>query len=89
MRRVVVRVTGRVQGVFYRATCARLASDLGVAGWIRNAADGSVEAAFEGEDEAIERILAWCREGTSGARVDGVEIEDEAVVGEPGFRVVR
>jgi acylphosphatase len=87
MRRVHVGVTGRVQGVFFRATCARRAVDLGLAGWVRNAADGSVEAVFEGPDEDVEAIVAWCRTGPAGARVEDVRVREEPPSGERGFRV--
>jgi acylphosphatase len=89
MRRVRVRIDGRVQGVFFRASCRRLADDLGIAGWIRNAPDGAVEAAFEGEDAAVQKLLEWCRHGPSGARVASVEVTEEPPSGAPGFRVVR
>jgi acylphosphatase len=88
VRRVRVRISGSVQGVFFRATCARRATDLRLAGWIRNASDGAVEAVFEGPSEAVAEILAWCREGPRGARVDDVSVIDETPSGEPGFRVV-
>jgi acylphosphatase len=89
MRRVHVAVTGHVQGVFFRATCARRASDLELGGWVRNAPDGSVEAVFEGPTEAVESMLAWCREGPRGARVEEVRVTEEAATGEPGFRVMH
>jgi len=76
-----------VQGVFFRATCARLARDAGLAGSVRNRADGAVEAVFEGEDAAVERLVDWCREGPDQARVDAVEISSEPPSGETGFRV--
>jgi acylphosphatase len=87
--RVRVRVTGRVQGVFFRATAARTARALGVSGWIANGPDGAVEAAFEGPPGAIEDLVAWCRRGPEHARVEGVEVTDETPTGETGFRVVR
>jgi acylphosphatase len=87
MRRVHVRVAGRVQGVFFRATCARRASDLGLAGWVRNAHDGTVEAVFEGRDEAVESMLAWCHDGPPGARVADVGVTEEAPTGDQGFHV--
>jgi acylphosphatase len=88
VRRVRVRIEGRVQGVFFRATCRRVAADLGVAGWVRNAADGSVEAVFEGEPEAVQAILDWCREGPPHAHVRSVEVTDEQPAGEKlPFRV--
>jgi acylphosphatase len=80
-------VHGRVQGVFYRDTCRRVATDLGVAGWVRNRPDGTVEVVAEGERDAVDRLLAWCRTGPPSARVDRVEIADEPSVGESGFRV--
>jgi acylphosphatase len=85
--RVRVRVRGRVQGVFFRAEARTRADALGVAGWVRNAGDGSVEAVFEGADEQVEFLLAWCRRGPAGARVDGVETVREEPVGEVGFQV--
>jgi acylphosphatase len=89
MRRVHAWIRGEVQGVFYRSTCARTAERLGVAGWVRNAPDGSVEAVFEGPAGAVEEIVTWCREGPSGARVDEVRVRDEPPTGEHGFRVTR
>ena len=56
-------------------------------GWVRNRADGAVEAEFEGPQAAVERMVAWCREGPPRARVDGVDVERIAPIGEPGFRV--
>jgi acylphosphatase len=81
--RVVVR--GRVQGVFFRVETRDRARSLGLSGWVRNAPDGSVEAVFEGDRERIESMLAWCRRGPSLARVDEVQTEWEAPVGEEGF----
>jgi acylphosphatase len=85
--RVRVRVRGRVQGVFFRAETRARAESLGVAGWIRNAADGSVEAVFEGPDEHVESLLAWCRRGPAGAFVEGIETAREQPAGEVGFQV--
>jgi acylphosphatase len=87
MRRVRVFVAGRVQGVFLRASCAEEARALGVAGWVRNAPDGRVEAVFEGQETAVEAMIDWCRRGPAHARVDAVEIEDEEPEGDAGFRV--
>jgi acylphosphatase len=87
MKRVRVVVTGRVQGVFFRATCARLARDAGLAGSVCNRDDGAVEAVFEGEDAVVDRLVAWCREGPDHARVDAVEVSSEAPTGEAAFRV--
>ena len=87
MRRAHVFVAGRVQGVFFRASCAREARAFGVAGWVRNAADGRVEAVFEGSDAAVEAMVDWCRKGPAHARVDAVEIGWEAPAGDAGFHV--
>jgi acylphosphatase len=82
-----VLVSGRVQGVFYRATCAHLAREAGVGGFVRNLPDGRVEAAFEGPDEVVERLVRWCRTGPDLARVDDVEVVTETPVGDTTFRV--
>jgi len=84
-----VLVTGRVQGVFYRASCVERARALGVGGWVRNTLDGNVEAEFEGTDDAIDAIVAWCREGPSYAVVDGVQVAERLPLGERDFRVAR
>jgi acylphosphatase len=86
-RRVVVH--GRVQGVWFRDSMRREAERLGVSGWVRNRADGTVEAALEGDDDAVERLVAWCGHGPPGARVLRVEAAAEAPEGLAGFRVVR
>ena len=84
-RRVVVR--GYVQGVFFRDSVRRLAERYDVAGSIENRRDGAVEAVFEGEPEAVERLVRFCREGPRGARVDHVESSEEEPVGESRFSV--
>jgi acylphosphatase len=87
MKRVHMRVTGRVQGVFFRAEAQARAESLGLAGWIRNAFDGSVEVVVEGEPERVDSMVDWCRRGPAGAEVDDVEVEQEDPRGEQGFRV--
>jgi acylphosphatase len=87
LTRVRVRISGRVQGVFFRAEARSRAESLGLAGWARNAADGSVEAVFEGDEGRVRSMVDWCRRGPSGARVDNVEVETEEPTGETGFRV--
>jgi acylphosphatase len=89
MRRVHVSIEGRVQGVFYRATCVELARELDLAGWIRNTLDGRVEAEFEGQPTAVQAMLAWCREGPPNARVDTVQVREDVPTGETEFRVTR
>ena len=82
-RRVVVR--GRVQGVFFRASCRDAADALGVSGWVSNEPDGTVQAVFEGDEGAVEGMVAWCHSGPPHAQVQGVEVIDEEPVGETGF----
>lgn len=85
-RRVVVH--GFVQGVYFRDTTRRLALRAGVVGWVRNNWDGTVEAVFEGEPEAVERLVDFCRHGPRGAVVERVEAYEEEPEGLRGF-VIR
>ncbi len=73
-KHIVVR--GRVQGVFFRQSAQDTAGDLGVAGWVRNRDDGSVEMVVEGEDDAVERMISWANEGPSHAQVTDVDVTD-------------
>ena len=84
-RRVVVE--GHVQGVFFRETTRRRALADGVAGWVSNREDGRVEAVFEGEPDAVERLVAFVRDGPRGARVDWVDVVSEDPEGLSGFDV--
>jgi acylphosphatase len=84
-RRVIVR--GLVQGVFFRDSTRRLAERKDVSGWVANRPDGAVEAVFEGEMEAVERLVAFSREGPRGARVDSAEVTEEEPEGLLGFAV--
>ncbi len=84
-RRVVVH--GRVQGVFFRDSTRRHAQSRGVAGWVRNRADGAVEAVFEGAPDAVEALIGFVREGPSGAAVERVDVLHEEPEGLAGFRV--
>jgi acylphosphatase len=85
MRRAHVHVSGLVQGVGFRWYATRRARELGLSGWVRNLPDGRVEAVFEGEDEAVDTMVAWCGRGPSGARVERVEVADEPPEGLRGF----
>lgn len=85
IRRHVV-IHGSVQGVGYRFHCEYRASELGVNGWVRNLDDGSVEAVFEGEEQAVNRMIGWARVGPRFARVTQVDVRDETPRGERGFR---
>ena len=80
-------VRGRVQGVFFRDTVRSAAEREGVSGWVRNNRDGSVEAAFEGDPHAVERLVELCREGPPSARVEAVDVHDEPDERREGFRV--
>lgn len=80
--RIHVYVSGHVQGVFFRDTTQRQASSLGVAGWVRNLWDGRVEAVFEGDEIAVQRMVAWCHQGPPEAYVTDVEIHDEPFAGD-------
>jgi acylphosphatase len=84
-KRVIVH--GRVQGVFFRDTTRRMAQSRGVAGWVRNNPDGSVEATFEGPDESVDAMVAFAREGPRGAAVESVDLVDEKPEGLTDFRV--
>jgi acylphosphatase len=82
-----VLVSGRVQGVFFRDTCRRLAMERGVAGWVRNLPDGRVEAVFEGPADDVGRLVEWTRHGPRLAVVDHVAIEPEQPEGLRAFLV--
>ena len=86
--RAHVVVSGRVQGVFFRDETRRRARSLGVAGWVANRRDGTVEAVFEGRRDAVESMVRWCAHGPSGAQVDDVQTTWEDPRGDEGF-VVR
>jgi acylphosphatase len=84
-RRVVVH--GSVQGVFFRETTRRRAESRGVTGWVRNCPDGTVEALFEGDPEAVDAMVAFAREGTRAAQVERVDVEHASAEGSDGFEV--
>jgi acylphosphatase len=84
-RRVVVH--GSVQGVFFRDSLRRLAERHGVSGWARNTSEGTVEAVFEGEPEAVERLVSFARTGPPGARVEAAEVHEEGPEGLSGFAI--
>jgi acylphosphatase len=82
-----VRVTGQVQGVFFRDSARRQAQQRDVAGWVTNRPDGSVEAVFEGESDAVADMVAFAQSGPRGATVANVEVADEEPEGLSGFEV--
>ena len=85
-----VTVSGRVQGVYFRQSTARRAAELGVTGWVRNRADGSVELEAQADGDAVEALLGWVRSGPPSAIVTHLEIVELPVEsGETGFRIRR
>ena len=82
MKGVHVFISGRVQGVFFRAATQRMAKDFNLTGWVRNMVDGRVEAIFEGDDANVDKMFAWCHIGPPAARVEEVLTEEEPYTGE-------
>ncbi|MCD6263399.1 acylphosphatase [Candidatus Bathyarchaeota archaeon] len=80
--RVHLYIYGHVQGVFFRSTMRKIAESLGLTGWVRNLRDGRVEAVVEGEEEKVERLIAWCHRGPPTAYVTKVEVTREPYKGE-------
>ena len=86
--RARIRVTGRVQGVFYRQSTREMAEQLGLDGWVRNLPDGSVEGLFEGEEAAVNALVAWSRTGPPAALVERVDTLPDEYRGEfTGFSI--
>lgn len=84
-RRIHVIVTGRVQGVFFRAYTKEEADRLGLVGWVRNRVDGSVEALVQGEDKVVEQMISWFHMGSPMAAVSSVKVTEEEPVDENRF----
>lgn len=85
--RAHVYVSGKVQGVYFRATTRDEARERDVDGWVQNLDDGRVEAIFEGPEDVVEEMVEFCHEGSSAARVEDVSVEYGDPEGEDGFRV--
>jgi acylphosphatase len=88
MKRVRVVISGRVQGVWFRAWTEQEATARGLDGWVRNRRDGTVEAVFQGGSDAVDAMVAACRRGPPSARVTAVDVFADAEPVEPGFRQV-
>jgi acylphosphatase len=88
MKRLRIRVSGKVQGVFYRASAQAKAKELGLNGWVQNEASGAVLIEAEGEDQKLQRLVDWCQVGPGAAQVEAVETEEVQPQGSSGF-VVR
>ncbi|KWW98697.1 Acylphosphatase [Carbonactinospora thermoautotrophica] len=80
-------VSGYVQGVYFRDTCRRMAIRRGVAGWVRNLPDGTVEAVFEGDPDSVQQMVAWAHQGPPHAVVDRVDVYEEDPEGLTGFEI--
>ncbi|MBI3590700.1 MAG: acylphosphatase [Candidatus Melainabacteria bacterium] len=80
MEQAHLTISGRVQGVFYRASCQEVAQRLGLRGWVRNAPTGQVEVLAQGEKEKIEKLIEWCKKGPPSAKVSDVKIEWEKIL---------
>ena len=87
MRSVRVLVSGHVQGVGFRWAVEHEAGRLGVAGWVRNLSDGRVEARFEGDPDAVDQVVRFCRSGPDTAKVESVDVTEVEPEGADGFRV--
>jgi acylphosphatase len=81
MKRMHVYISGRVQGVFFRAATRRAAVDLNLTGWVRNMDDGRVEVVLEGEDADVAKMIAWCKIGSPAAKVEEVTLSEEHYTG--------
>lgn len=81
-KQVHVIISGRVQGVWYRVSTKKMATTLGLLGWVKNRSDGAVEALFEGDEDVIHRMIAWCKQGPPLAQVTEVKVKDKQPTGE-------
>lgn len=84
-----MKIVGRVQGVYYRASTVQQAQQLRLAGWVFNCPDGSVEAWAEGPKADVERLIAWCHQGPSGAQVASVTVQWQTPKNYQGFEIKR
>ncbi|MCR9099904.1 MAG: acylphosphatase [bacterium] len=89
MRQVKLRITGKVQGVFYRASTREKAQQLGIKGWVKNEPDGTVSAVGQGPGASLQQWIDWCREGPSEARVESVEVKDQPIADFQQFEIIR
>jgi acylphosphatase len=77
MKRVNIKIYGRVQGVFFRYNTKKVADKLGLKGCVENNPDSTVEVIAEGDDEALNKLINWCRKGPIGAKVENIEVKEE------------
>jgi acylphosphatase len=84
-----VKVSGKVQGVFFRVSTQRKAEELGVKGWVKNEKDGTVVIEAEAQQETLSTFIEWCNQGPQGARVDNVEVSDGEIKNYTSFEIKR
>lgn len=89
MKNYRIKIHGKVQGVFFRASTMRMASELGLKGWVRNEADGSVEISAEGEEVPLNKLLEWCNKGPDYAHVTKVQHKEEEISNFNNFQIIR
>ncbi len=89
MKHYSIKVYGKVQGVFYRASTLRVATQLGIVGWVKNELDGSVSIVAEADQEALDRLLDWCRSGPEYASVNKVDCEESQLINFDSFSIIR
>ena len=79
MFQVHLMVSGKVQGVYYRASCLEMAQELGLTGWVKNLSNGNVEILAQGEKEKLEKLIEWCKKGPSGAMVSNINVQWDSI----------
>lgn len=89
MRRYSIIVTGKVQGVFYRASTEKIAKQIGLTGFVRNEANGDVYIEAQGTEEQLQELITWCKRGPERAIVRAVNVSEKESREEPGFRISR
>ena len=82
MQQVHILISGKVQGVYYRASCLEVAQKLGLTGWVKNLSTGQVEVLAQGEKEKLEKLIEWCREGPDGAIVNDIKVNWDSQIKE-------
>lgn len=85
--RVHVFIKGKVQGVFFRKNTKNKADELGISGWVKNLADGRVEAVFEGEKNKVKKMIDWCYKGSSASKVEKIEVNKQKEQDLKGFQI--
>lgn len=89
MKNYRIRITGKVQGVFFRASTLRMANEFGLTGWVKNEIDGSVLISADGDTDKLKQLLDWCKEGPEFARVNSVNFQEDEPGGFKGFVIIR